>query len=140
MDNSSVSLSVVIPLYCEEKHVNEVVSNVEIHVKDLVDSWELILIDDGSTDNTWITIEKLTQTISFLRAIKLSRNFGKEAAICAGLEEARGDAIIVLDGDLQHPPSLIPDMIRIWKEKSVNIVCFSIFVCNTNCFFYYSVS
>lgn len=122
MSNSSTTLSVVVPLYCEEEQVRKLYLSLETYIQRQVDSWELILVDDGSTDNTWGEIETLSHASSNLRAIRLSRNFGKESALCAGLEAARGDAILVLDGDLQHPPSLIPDMIRIWKEKGVNIV------------------
>jgi len=122
MDTESISLSIVIPLYCEGSHVNKLVNEIRKYLKDLFELWELVLVDDGSTDDTWTQIEKQTQNVPLLQGIKLSRNFGKEAALCAGLEIARGEIIVVLDGDLQHPPELIPDMVRIRKETGVNIV------------------
>jgi glycosyltransferase involved in cell wall biosynthesis len=80
------------------------------------------MIDDGSTDDTWARIQQRAQSLPMLRAIRLSRNFGKELALCAGLERARGDAIIVMDGDGQHPPSLLPTMIGTWKTSGADIV------------------
>ena len=79
-------------------------------------SYEIVAIDDGSLDMTWEELTKYSTKSSSVRALRLSRNFGKEAAICAGLAEARGDAVILMDGDLQHPPRYIPEMIALWRE------------------------
>lgn len=115
-------ISVVIPLYCEGGHLKESLSII-IHTLDsLNESYELILIDDGSTDNTWAILEEESQKYPMLRALKLSRNFGKESALCAGLEMARGSAVIVMDGDLQHPPELIPEMLRLWRESKADVI------------------
>ena len=77
-----------------------------------------MLVDDGlTTDNTWLTLKMLTEAYPGTKALRLSRNFGKEAALCAGLEVARGDACIIMDSDLQHPPELIPEMVRLWKRR-----------------------
>jgi glycosyltransferase involved in cell wall biosynthesis len=84
--------------------------------------FEIILIDDGSPDNTWQTIVDQAQIFPQLRAVRLSRNFGKELALCAGLERARGDAVIVMDGDGQHPPSLLPVMVKTWFSSGADIV------------------
>jgi glycosyltransferase involved in cell wall biosynthesis len=85
-------------------------------------AFDLMVVDDGSTDGTWAVIEALASQIPELRAVRLSRNFGKEAAICAGLDRADGQACIVLDADLQHPPQLIPEMVRRWQADGCDIV------------------
>ena len=77
---------------------------------------EIIIVDDGSPDETWKVLGEEAKRYSSLRALRLSRNFGKELALCAGLEHARGDAVIVMDGDGQHPPQLLPEMIRLWRS------------------------
>jgi polyisoprenyl-phosphate glycosyltransferase len=81
-----------------------------------------VLVDDGSPDNTWQVITEETKRCPALRALRLSRNFGKESALCAGLEHARGDAVILMDSDGQHPPSLIPEMVRVWQSSGADIV------------------
>ena len=85
-------------------------------------SYELIVVDDGSSDRTWPIVSQEAAAAASVRAFRLSRNFGKEAALCAGLEKARGAAIIVMDGDGQHPASLLPEMIRLWKATGADIV------------------
>jgi dolichol-phosphate mannosyltransferase len=75
-----------------------------------------VFADDGSSDNTWEIIEKKSQADSRVRGVRFSRNFGKEAAIFAGLEVAKGDAAVVIDCDLQHPPELIVKMYELWKQ------------------------
>lgn len=84
--------------------------------------FDLIVIDDGSTDETWGAIERFAGEAGELVALRLARNFGKEAAICAGLDRARGDACIVLDADLQHPPALIGEMVQHWRDGGWDIV------------------
>ena len=83
---------------------------------------EMIAIDDGSTDSTWQVLEKLAEQMPELKALRFSRNFGKEAAICAGLAYSSGQACIVIDSDLQHPPELIPEMVRLWRQERWDIV------------------
>ncbi len=84
--------------------------------------YELVLVDDGSPDDTWRVIVGEAKTSHAIRALRLSRNFGKESAVCAGLEHARGDAVIVMDADGQHPPSLIPEMVHLWQSSGADIV------------------
>ena len=84
--------------------------------------YELVLVDDGSPDDTWRVIVGEAKSSQAIRALRLSRNFGKESALCAGLEHVRGDAVIVMDADGQHPPSLIPDMVRMWQNSGADIV------------------
>jgi len=83
---------------------------------------EMIVVDDGSTDSTWQALEKLTEQMPELKALRFSRNFGKEAAICAGLAYSSGQACIVIDSDLQHPPEVIPEMVRLWRQDHWDIV------------------
>jgi dolichol-phosphate mannosyltransferase len=83
---------------------------------------EMIVIDDGSTDGTWQVLEKLAEQLPGVKALQFSRNFGKEAAICAGVAYSSGQACIVIDSDLQHPPELIPEMVRLWRDERWDIV------------------
>lgn len=85
--------------------------------------WELLLINDGSRDNTIATIDLMRKADKRISFINLSRNFGKEAAMLAGLDYAKGDAVIILDADLQDPPSLIPEMVRYWEEGYDDVYC-----------------
>jgi glycosyltransferase involved in cell wall biosynthesis len=115
-------LSVIIPLYREGFLLKTVLSTIQRNLEFLNESYELILVDDGSPDDTWAVIEEQSKNYPMLRALRLSRNFGKESALCAGLDMARGSAVIVIDGDLQHPPELIPEMVRLWKEEKFQVV------------------
>jgi len=116
-------LSLVIPLYQEQASLAALLPALETALAGVTDSWELIFVDDGSTDGTWETVMELQQHAHLtLRALRFNRNFGKEAAITAGLENARGRAVVVMDADLQHPPSLLPQMIRVWREGTIKVV------------------
>ena len=116
------SLSIVIPLFNEESNIGPLISNIHNEVQNLCDSFTLILVDDGSTDETWIEIEYQTSINTYIRGIRLSRNFGKEAAVAAGLDSVTSDAVIVMDGDLQHPPHIINEMFKIWESGKADIV------------------
>jgi glycosyltransferase involved in cell wall biosynthesis len=115
-------ISVVIPLYNEASHVREVLSDLTKALQQTESRFELVLVDDGSADDTWERIKGEAGKLPNLRAVRLSRNFGKELALCAGLERARGEAIVVMDGDGQHPPSLLPIMIEKWRTSGADIV------------------
>jgi len=115
-------VSVVIPLYREETYLRDLITDLKSVLRQLGRRFELILVDDGSPDNTWQVISDEARRFSNMRAVRLSRNFGKEFAMCAGLERARGDVVIVMDGDGQHPPSLLPEMIRLWETTGADIV------------------
>ncbi|WP_321798526.1 glycosyltransferase family 2 protein [Caballeronia sp. J97] len=114
--DSAALLSLVIPLYREASHFAESLKEIVRILDGLAMPYELVLIDDGSPDNTWEVIEAQCAEFAQVKAARLSRNFGKEAALAAGIEHARGDAVIVMDGDLQHPPSLIPEMVAQWRN------------------------
>lgn len=109
-------LSVVIPIYQEGDHIKSSVKVIERVLKENDLVYEFILVDDGSRDNTWSELKSLAGSNACMTAIRLSRNFGKESAMCAGLEYARGDMVLVMDADLQHPPELIPRMVDAWLE------------------------
>src|SRR5574338_305655 len=120
--SSAPLISVVIPLYNEGSHLSELMSDLKGALEQTGCRFEIVVIDDGSTDDTWARIQAEAQTLPTLRAIRLSRNFGKELALCAGLERAGGDAIVVMDGDGQHPPSLLPTMVDTWRTSGADIV------------------
>ncbi len=115
-------ISVIMPLYCEGNHISGVLAQVREALSDAEVTYEILLIDDGSPDDTWRVVSEEARLTPGVRAVRLSRNFGKESALCAGLELARGDAVVVMDGDGQHPPSLIPEMIRLWRATGADIV------------------
>lgn len=126
-----MKISVIIPFYNEENQIPQTVNTVLSVINTLDYDYELILIDDGSTDNTWQYLEKATEYKRVdnhggfsgeIKAFGFSRNFGKEAALSAGLNVANSDAVILMDGDLQHPPKHIPYMIKLWQENNVQIV------------------
>jgi polyisoprenyl-phosphate glycosyltransferase len=125
MDDASPTaplISVVIPLYNEGLHVRELLSDLKKALQDSGCRFEVVLVDDGSVDDTWERIKDEARAHPTLRALRLTRNFGKELALCAGLERARGEAIIVMDGDGQHPPSLLPIMIETWRTSGADII------------------
>jgi polyisoprenyl-phosphate glycosyltransferase len=119
---NDVILSVVIPVHNEGDQIAENLSLIYEETSKIGLPMEMIVIDDGSTDNTWQALEKMAEQIPDIKALRFSRNFGKEAAICAGLAYSSGQACIVIDSDLQHPPELIPEMVRVWREEHWDIV------------------
>ena len=123
---SQTTLSVVAPVYCEGDHLPEFVAALAAELTQLKSTsglhYEIILVDDGSSDNTWEVMRTLTAQHANLRCLRLSRNFGKDAALAAGLDAARGDAVITMDSDMQHPASLIPEMVALWRSGNVDVV------------------
>lgn len=115
-------LSIVSPVHCEEKGVQPFLDRVEAALAPLALSFEVILVDDGSTDATWNRILEEAVGRPWLRGLRLSRNFGKEAALAAGIDAACGAAVITLDSDLQHPPELMQEMTRLWLDGTFDVV------------------
>jgi glycosyltransferase involved in cell wall biosynthesis len=109
-------LSVVAPMYDEEETVEEFHTRVSSALEGR--PYEIVLVDDASSDATPELLDRLAATDPRVRVIHLSRNFGHQAAITAGLEHARGDAVVMIDGDLQDPPELIVDMLDLWRAGS----------------------
>ena len=109
-------LTVIIPAYNEEQMLPKAAATIhQILSKDAIEH-ELIFVDDGSRDGTWNVILKAHADIPSVRGIRFSRNFGKEAAIFAGLEKSQGDCCVIIDCDLQHPPETILEMYRLWQQ------------------------
>ncbi len=115
-------ITVLIPVYNEESQICENISVIRKCLAETGMEYMILLVDDGSTDGTWVRLKMLSEEIPCIKALRLSRNFGKEAALCAGLEAVEGDACIIMDADLQHPPTLIPEMIRLWKDEGYEVV------------------
>jgi len=115
-------ISLVVPVFQEGEALQTFLASVRHVLSQSAVPYELILVDDGSSDKTWAIITEEAKGSSQLLGYRLSRNFGKEAALCAGLEKARGAAVIVMDGDGQHPASLLPEMIRIWRATGADII------------------
>jgi len=105
-------LSVVIPVFNESSLVEELIKRVVLNTSIITEDFEIIIIDDGSQDNTWELIESNVYFEKRIRGIKFSRNFGHHYAITAGLQQAVGEWVIVMDGDLQDRPEVIPDLYR----------------------------
>jgi glycosyltransferase involved in cell wall biosynthesis len=118
----SVYLSIVIPLYNEEESVEKLVLQTVEVVNQYNFSYEIILVDDGSEDKTWVVIEKLHSQFPHLRAIKFKRNFGQTQAMQAGFDYAQGEVIISMDGDLQNDPIDIPKLLNKLGE-GYDVVC-----------------
>ncbi|WP_082972433.1 glycosyltransferase family 2 protein [Shewanella sp. UCD-FRSSP16_17] len=113
---SEVCLSIIIPMFNEAQSLDVLMQRLDGVLSTMPEHCELVFIDDGSTDNTWALLQQLRMSHGEHQCIKLSRNFGKEAALSAGLAQARGLAVILLDADLQDPPELIPQMLATWRE------------------------
>lgn len=109
-------ISLIVPAMNEGDHIYHNLSVILDAVKDESYEFELIVVDDGSKDNTALEVARLNSVDQRVCCLSLTRNFGKEAAIQAGLDHAKGDAVVVLDGDLQHPPALIPQMLSFWRQ------------------------
>ena len=112
-------IAIIVPTYNEEdnlhiffKETNEIIQNLEDY------TWEFIFIDDGSDDSTWRIIDEMSNSHKSVRGVRLSRNFGKELALTAGVLESTEelDAVILMDADLQHPPSTIPQLVQQWES------------------------
>ncbi len=109
-------ISVILPAYNEER----MIALAAQKISDILDQqgidFELFFVDDGSKDGTWEEIQRVSKENCRVSAVRFSRNFGKEAAMFAGLEQAKGDCCVVLDCDLQHPPEKVVEMYRLWQQ------------------------
>ena len=123
-----MNISVVIPLYNEEESISELVAWIAKVMYDNNFTYEIIIVDDGSTDSSWDEIRKLTEEYGSIRALRFRRNYGKSAALFCGFSEAEGDVVFTMDADLQDSPDEIPamykmivndkfDMVSGWKKK-----------------------
>ncbi len=116
-------LSVIIPAYNEAQVIERTIQTVGSCMEQLPVRWEILMVDDGSTDATWQYIQEASKrSKNQVQGIRFSRNFGKESAIFAGLTQCCGDAAVILDCDLQHPPEKIGEMLRIWNGGKMAVV------------------
>ena len=109
-------VSLVLPSFNEEASIPRAADTITAILTQAGIDHELIFVDDGSRDRTWSAIQEQTARHPQVRGVRFSRNFGKEAAIFAGLAQAKGDCTVVLDCDLQHPPEKVVDMYRLWQQ------------------------
>lgn len=121
-NQSKGKISILVPCYNEEDVINLCHDEITKVIEELPYDFEIMYINDGSTDTTLEKLEALHKSDKRVVIINLSRNFGKEAAMTAGIDHITGDALIILDADLQDPPNLIPELIRIWKETGADTV------------------
>lgn len=117
-----VELSIIIPLYNEQEVITLMHTRLSAVLTSLNLNYQLVLVDDGSRDSTATRVSQLAASDPSITAVFLSRNFGKEAALTAGLDHATGEAVIIMDADLQDPPELIPQMLQAWR-KGADMVC-----------------
>lgn len=109
-------LSVIIPAYCEEEMISITAKRVSEILKKAEIPYEILFVNDGSKDATWDKIKAAAEEMESIRGISFSKNFGKEAAMMAGLAYARGEACVIIDCDLQHPPEKLIEMYQLWQE------------------------
>lgn len=114
-------LSIVIPVYNEAEGLPHLVQRVTETMAGIEPSFEIIFVNDGSRDGTLEALRRLCAGDERLRAVSFSRNFGKEIAIAAGLDHARGQAVVIMDADLQHPPETIAEFLAKWREGYANV-------------------
>jgi len=112
----AVTFSIVVPVFNELENIPELYRRLRQTMDSLGKSWELVLVDDGSTDGSTERIRALAQQDKHIRPVIFARNFGHQVAITAGWDYARGDAVVIMDADLQDPPEVIPDLIAKWRE------------------------
>ena len=108
--------SIVVPAFNEERNLPLLYGRIAEVMTEIGNAWELILVNDGSRDATLAVMKELRVRDPHLAIVNLSRNFGKEVATTAGLDHARGDAVIVMDADLQDPPEIIPELVAAWRR------------------------
>lgn len=117
-----MDISIVVPLFNEEESLPELCAWIERVVEANNYSYEILLIDDGSSDDSWSVIENLSIRNSNIKGIKFQRNYGKSAALNEGFKAAKGDVVITMDADLQDSPDEIPELIRMVMEDGYDLV------------------
>ncbi|MDA8404014.1 MAG: glycosyltransferase family 2 protein [Desulfobacteraceae bacterium] len=122
MNSVQPDISIVVPVYNEEDVLIKFSEHLIHNLITLNISWEILFIDDGSTDETFSMIETLAVSDDRIFGLQFSRNFGKEAAMMAGLEHANGRAVLIMDGDGQHPPEIIRSLVEPWHQGKADIV------------------
>ena len=115
------AISCVVPAFNEAANLGPLLSGLTAQLAELTERWEIIVVDDGSRDETPLAIVPWLVDPG-VRYVRLSRNFGKEAALTAGIDRAEGDVVLLMDADLQHPASLVPEMVKAWVDGA-DMVC-----------------
>lgn len=115
-------ISIVVPLFNEEESLNALYDALEQELSGITEDYEIVLVDDGSRDRSFELVKELYAKNNRIKGLSFSRNFGHQIALMAGLQHATGQAVITMDADLQHPPSLIPVLIQKWQEEKYDIV------------------
>lgn len=115
------TISIVIPIYNEAPNVRPLYDALRSIIKGIPHHFELIFVDDGSSDDSVVKIKKVAKKDKKVKIVELARNFGKEIAVTAGIHAAKGDAAIIMDADLQHPPELLPKFVEEW-QKGADVV------------------
>lgn len=115
-------ISVVVPLFNEEESLTELCSWISRVMKENAYTYEILLVDDGSTDNSWKVIEELFSANPYIRGIRFNRNYGKSAALNTGFKACKGHVVITMDADLQDSPDEIPDLYQMITEKGFDLV------------------
>ncbi|MFW5793518.1 MAG: glycosyltransferase family 2 protein [Bacteroidota bacterium] len=137
-------LSIVIPVFNEEENINFLYKSIlESFEKNNITEYELLLVDDGSKDNTFQKIAEISRENNRVRGLSLSKNFGHQIALYAGIEFSKGDFVVTMDGDMQHPPEVIPELLRLQKNgfdivntKRIDAKSTSFFKKSTSSLFY----
>ena len=123
MSNKIIDVSIVVPLYNEEESLPELMAWIERVCDENTLSFEVVMIDDGSTDSSWGVVERLKEEYGEkLKAIRFARNYGKSAALYCGFEAAEGEVVFTMDADLQDSPDEIPEMRRMVLEENYDLV------------------
>ena len=117
-----MDISVVVPLLNEEESLTELTSWIERVMEENHYSYEIVMVDDGSTDGSWNKIEQLRAQNENIKGIRFRRNYGKSAALNVGFEHVQGDVVITMDADLQDSPDEIPELYRMIKEENYDLV------------------
>ena len=118
---SRPAISCVVPAYNEAANLGLMLTGLAAQLTTLTDRWEIIVVDDGSRDATPVAIAPFLLAPG-VRYVRLSRNFGKEAALTAGIDRAEGEVVLLMDADLQHPATLVPEMLEAWRQGA-DMVC-----------------
>ena len=117
-----MDLSIVISLYNEQESLRELVSEIHQAIDPLKLDYEIIMVNDGSTDSSWDIVKELKSSDPCIKGIRFRRNYGKSAALYVGFKAAKGDLVATLDADLQDDPAELPEMIRMVKEQDYDLV------------------
>ncbi len=112
----SVELSVVVPVFNEQESVPVLIDRLHKALAGVVRSYEIVMVDDGSSDRSWNIIADAAARDPRVKGLSFSRNFGHQAAFTAGLDHVDGDAVVIMDADLQDPPELLPELVARWRE------------------------